>query len=452
MASSRGRGVQNNTRPSSFYPADSSKRDVLARSRAEDRRAEVVKVARREGRREDFGERARSSVAQRPECYDRFVRRSLRHAAIALASTALTSIAYVGCGTSSRPPILGGDDYDGGSVSSSDASGTFVLDSGPPVCPRGPDGGVCGCLDLPLLGDAPNLYFVLDRSGSMTTDNKWQTVRVAVADLIRKLGPRGRYGAAVFPDPRTNDCSAGLEVMAPRLGDAPAGTFGPTGQAFGFSTNFEAGGGTPTSSTLVALGTKLAALSGKTFVILATDGGPNCNDKTICDVTTCIPNIESSEGCTPNKAPNCCEGNNEACLDGDAAVNAVTTLKTAGIPTYVIGVPGSGPYASVLQRMALAGGTSRYYDVTTVDQAAFASAVSSIAAQITATCTFSLGQVPPDENMVNVYLDDVPITRDANGWKIEGSVVTLLGATCQKVLSGQALSVRVVAGCPTILK
>jgi hypothetical protein len=37
-----------------------------------------------------------------------------------------------------------------------------------------------------------------------------------------------------------------------------------------------------------------------------------------------------------------------------------------------------------------------------------------------------------------------------DGWTLDGATVTLLGASCQQVLSGAVLDVRVVAGCPTV--
>lgn len=385
------------------------------------------------------------------------MRRPSTRAGIAIALTACTAFGYAGCGDA-HPPLLGsefGHPSAGGSGDDAGdaASSSLDFDSGSgPICPKSSDGGTCGCLDLPLIGEAPNIYFVLDRSGSMLDSNKWNTIRAVVTDVMRKLGPRGRFGAAVFPDPRQDQCAAGIEVMAPMLGDSPAGTYGPTSSTFALSTKFDASGGTPTAATLAGLRNRIASFAGKTYVILATDGGPNCDDAITCDVDHCIPNIEGAPGCTTGSGPSCCDGNPQSCLDGAAAVSAVASLKTAGIPTYVVGVPGSAPYANVLSDMAQAGGTERYYDVTSADQAAFASVLSTIAAKITATCVFDLGQAPADPNMVNVYLDDTLVPRDAaNGWTISGDKVTLVGASCKSITDGKALQVRIVAGCPTVL-
>ncbi len=75
-----------------------------------------------------------------------------------------------------------------------------------------------------------------------------------------------------------------------------------------------------------------------------------------------------------------------------------------------------------------------------------------VAAQILATCTFVLSAVGnPDE--INVYLDDVLTPKsEGDGWKVDGNTVTLTGDTCRRVLAGDVLDVRVVSGCPTVIK
>ena len=52
---------------------------------------------------------------------------------------------------------------------------------------------------------------------------------------------------------------------------------------------------------------------------------------------------------------------------------------------------------------------------------------------------------------MNVLVDGAPVAASADaGWTLEGDAVTLHGPPCERVLSGQALDVRVVVGCPTI--
>ena len=329
-----------------------------------------------------------------------------------------------------------------------------------PMCSLGPEGGVCACTDQPLLVDTPNIYFVLDRSGSMAEMNKWGNVQQVLQQLAIALGPRASIGAAVFPDPSQDQCVPGTQVFAPRRGDTPAGTPGATTLALAkVLRGIPAAGGTPTATTLTALLPHLTSLPGKTYVVLATDGGPNCNASATCATDQCTRNVDNTSGCPPS-GPNCCTTQTaygpEACLDAQPSIDAVNAIAAAKIPVYVVGVPGSAPYAHLLDQLAQAGGTARtgepqYYAADTADQATLLHVLSSIAAKITATCTLDLGSVPPDPNLVNVFFDERAVPQmGPDGWTLDGSTVTLVGASCQKILSGNVLDVRVVAGCPTV--
>jgi hypothetical protein len=165
-------------------------------------------------------------------------------------------------------------------------------------------------------------------------------------------------------------------------------------------------------------------------------------------------------GCPPGGPPNCCDPNGasgpQGCLDGARAAAAVGALKASGIETFVLGIPGSAPYAAVLDQLAIAGGTSRgsepqYYRVDTADGDALGAALAAIAAKVTASCTFQLVQAPTAPGDVNVYVGGKVVPRDGpNGWTLIGTTLTLEGATCDDLLSGKAVSLRVVEGCPTV--
>jgi hypothetical protein len=367
-----------------------------------------------------------------------------------------------GCGSSYRPAPLG--DVEPKDASSDSTGQTFQSTAPVPLsCNLGPDGGVCACDDEPLLGDPPNLYFILDRSGSMAEDGKWATVASVVETLVVKLGPRAVVGVTVFPNPRSSDtCAAGIEVFPPTRGDAPAGRAGSSeSQLVQVLARIDANGGTPTAATIASVTPRLEALPGKTYVILATDGGPNCNATASCDYSQCELNIENAApGCPAAGPHDCCAdpmfGDATSCLDAQPTVDAVAALAASHIPVYVVGVPGSAPYATLLDQLAQAGGTARatppgYFAVDTADVAAFTSAIFGIAAAITGTCTLTLDAVPPDSTQVNVFLDEQVLPQaGADGWTLSGQTVTLLGGSCQKVLAGQVLDVRVVAGCPTL--
>jgi hypothetical protein len=388
--------------------------------------------------------------------------RKLRAAlAASLVAAAGVALAAPGC-SSELPPPLG---YAGGS-DSKDASYSDVpvIDNTPKPrsCSLGPDAGVCACLDVPLLEDAPNMYFVLDHSGSMAELDKWPTAQQVIEEVVLALGPRINVGFASFPDPVNAGCGPGYELMSTRAGDSPAGVVGPTYQELVFHlTTLSPSGGTPTAATLDTIYPALHALSGKTYAILVTDGGPNCDDIPSCTIDQCMVNIESSApGCLPDTAPNCCdpsEYGTSNCLDSAATTAAVTQLQQGGVPVYVVGVYGSGVYATLLDQLATAGGTAQateplYYRVDGTDSASLEAALSTIAAKITATCTFTVvGTITPGS--LNVFFGDDVVPQDpVNGWTLDGNVVTLVGTSCQEVLDGDVLEIHISSGCPTVIR
>jgi hypothetical protein len=364
-----------------------------------------------------------------------------------------------GCG-SERPPPAGTSGGTGVGVGAGGPGG-FVDDAGtggkPPGCGQKEDGSFCDCIDVPLFGDPPNMYFVLDRSGSMADGNKWAQVRIVVAQILRGLGPRANFGATVFPGLAESACAPAEQILPISPGDPP-GMDGPTTKKLITATQQPPSGGTPTAQALRAVLQTLSTAKGKSFVILATDGGPNCNNVASCAVNQCQPNIENVPGC-PTGGPSCCDppnGSPESCLDSAATTSAVAALKASGIPVYVIGLPGTATYGALLDQLALAGGTAqptspKYFKIDSSSESLLLAALKKIAAQIVASCVFTLKEAPASANLVNVYLDEKVVPKDpVNGWKLEGPVVTLLGDSCTRVLSGDVLDVRIITGCPTV--
>jgi hypothetical protein len=297
----------------------------------------------------------------------------------------------------------------------------------------------------------------------MIEHNKWSTIINVLGQLVVDLGPRVKIGAAVFPHTRTYqpECGPGVEVFSPTQGDTPAGWLGPTGVALLTTLgHLSPSGMTPTRITLEALQPQLRAMPGKTYVVLATDGGPNCNSTAACAADQCQLNIESVGACRPTGSNCCADSYQVDCNDGEPTKNAVAAIAASGIPVYVVGVPGSAPYAQLLNELAQAGGTARapdagagatqYYDVTSTDQAAFEVALRSVAAKVTGSCTMQLNTPPTDPTLVNVFLNENPLAQDGN-WTLTGQTVTIVDPkSCQSILNGDVLDVRVVVGCPTV--
>ena len=368
-------------------------------------------------------------------------------------------ITLLACG-SERPPTTDGT-YSASSSGAGGGGGGPFKDAGIPKlpgCGAQDNGSFCDCVDTPLFADPPNIYFALDRSGSMAQGNKWDQVRQVVAQVLRGLGPRANFGATVFPGFEQSSCALPKEVLPLSPGDPP-GVDGNTTTALLKATSGSPYGGTPTAQALRSVLQSLRNVTGKTFVILATDGGPNCNAGASCGFDQCMPNIESTPGCSPLGPLNCCEppeGFRESCLDAPATNSAVLALKAAGIDVYVVGLPGTATYGALLDQLAVSGGTAlptspKYYRVDSSGDNQLLVALKKIAAKIVATCEFKLKEAPKDPSKVNVYLDEVILPKDpVNGWKIESGTVTLLGSACAKVLAGDVLDVRIIAGCPTV--
>jgi hypothetical protein len=223
-------------------------------------------------------------------------------------------------------------------------------------------------------------------------------------------------------------------------------------------------GGTPISSTLQNLVPPLSGLNGATTVVLATDGAPNCNAAITCDSAHCIPDIESvvpAPGVVCGSTVNCCAPElfgTENCIDDDASVTPIEALFERGIKTYVIGLPGSEAYQSVLNRFATAGGTARtqtlstdplYYPVA--DVAELTQALKGIAVAISISCTVKLERAPDDWSYVNVYFDNKLLAMDPDhGWRqVDSDTLEIVGTSCSDLLSGDVFQVQITVGCKT---
>ncbi|EYF00831.1 vWA domain-containing protein [Chondromyces apiculatus] len=321
--------------------------------------------------------------------------------------------------------------------------------------------GLCGNeLHRPVITDVPNLYFLIDASGSMGTPvqgggTRYARVQDAAVDLVRRLGALINVGAALFPVGGGGDdgCAIGEQVLEVSPGDpyVKGQGKGPTTRAFEEALTIQPFGGTPTAATVEALTPGLAAIAGKTVVVLATDGGPNCNYEASCGASACIPYLEGS--CDAS----CCAPGGlsgpSGCVDRADTVAAVATLSAMGVDVVVIGIPGSEVYGDVLDDMAVAGGAPRfvspyYYKVDDLD--ALGGVLAEIAGGLI-SCTFALESAPPEAGQTNVYFDkEVLPYSEENGWRwLSEAEVELMGEACTRWKMGQVQEVQIVSGCPT---
>jgi hypothetical protein len=394
-------------------------------------------------------------------------RRSPWPTSLLAAGAILGSLGAVIAACSSRANPPGLTSASSSASGNGGAGGDYFVGAGGNTAPPPDAGYLCGQLITQVHKDPPNLYFVLDTSGSMATAvglaTRFSLVHAAAVDLVDSLGGLINVGAALFPLAVSNDdaCHAGGEVLPVTPGDMlDVATFSKL-------TNVAPFGGTPTAATLEALYPTLTKLPGRTIVVLATDGGPNCNAVAKCGAEDCMSNIESACNqamcCSPG-GPSCCGPDTPQgpldCIDRQASIDAVAKLAAAGVRVYVVGVPGSETYGSVLDQMALVSGAPQiappfYYKVE--DYSSLSGTLGSIAA-LEVSCKFDLETPPPDPSLVNVYLDDEVILHDPiDGWVWElvynggpQHVIELRGAACQELKSGRVKQVQIAAGCPTM--
>ncbi len=383
--------------------------------------------------------------------------------ASALRPWPLLALALSGCGPSeTRPPYL--DDSSTSGVTAEEGEDEFVV-----PMPRPPKTGECepSEFELPLL--RPNFYFVLDASESMTlrlpdTSNRdrFTAARLAITDMLRAVGDRVHFGAALFPSGEGNGCHAGGEVFPMRRGDPSNadGANGPGVAALAFTLAKRVpSGATPIRETLQILRPRLEALEGPVFVFLLTDGAPNCSQRP-CSAAGCIPNLEQqwlTEDIACDSDFNCCapELFPHLCLDDSATLEELRLFSERGIRTFVIGLPGSAPFAGVLDSMAVAAQTARdatprYYPTTdTVD---LALTLSDLAQKLTVDCTLTLER--PTTRPVLVVADEATLApgEDTWRWLAEGSQLQLVGSTCQAWKAGEISNIKLVQDCTVLIR
>jgi hypothetical protein len=337
----------------------------------------------------------------------------------------------------------------------------------------------CGTTQVMASSVPVNILLVIDKSGSMDqplgTSSRWSAMKAALAAALDKVKANIAFGLEFFPNGK--DVAQSCDVPA---GDAAIvipvgpGTATVPGITKAFDDNHPAGG-TPTAAALARAYDYFTvgagkALTGDRFVLLATDGGPDCNAGLTCPTATCTLNLDDPQrSCGPRAADgtaaNCCDAKlpngPSGCLDDAATTAQVQNLAAAGVKTFVVGIPGTEVYGKSLDQFAMAGGETNpsappsYFAVSdSGGVAGLTSVFSAITTRLIKTCNLQLQSDPPDTNQLNVSVDGTLVPAGPNGWHLDTSTkpptVVLDGATCAKVQMNGANSVQVVYGCPTI--
>jgi hypothetical protein len=203
--------------------------------------------------------------------------------------------------------------------------------------------------------ELPAMFIVQDRSGSMddtpnggnpsaSDPSKWSIAQQEVPALAAQFANRLRFGVGMYPS-EASSCGAGNVVSAI--------SYVASDVEVAYA-NSDTTGSTPTASALNASRNYLLglALTTPVYVLLITDGMPNCTTSPTSDT-----------------------------------LSAARALKNAGIKVYVVGFGNavtSGNNKALLDEVALEGGTNSSYSVT--NRAELAQALALIAGNASNCC------------------------------------------------------------------
>lgn len=233
---------------------------------------------------------------------------------------------------------------------------------------------------------------------------KWNTLKGLIIDsggFLDSTKASARHGLAIFPHPDTSAdaCRSGLV-------DVPvAGTPGASADAIKAKlATYAPGGGTPSADMLRTIANEATMgeePSTKRYVVLVTDGLPNCN-----------ATIAACGACTnAGGDPSTFCGDKRNCLDDQNLVTAVKQLKAKNIDTFVIGFGGafvSDVAKNTLNAAALAGGqpasgTTTFYQAGSADDL---KAILKHVEQVIQQCNFSLDSAPQKADLLEVTVSD----------------------------------------------
>jgi len=335
----------------------------------------------------------------------------------------------------------------------------------------------CGVTSVEASFSAANVLLVIDKSSSMDDQpqgfelKKWDALKAALAPALSAVEDEMSFGLLLYPFSKQTeiplDCFEGCCEVPQGPAALEVGIEPGVASASKVMAALDAaapGGGTPTAAALDAALAYFTTgdgkdLKGDRFVLLATDGGPNCGENSsICAADHCTPNLD---GLCPAAQGNCCRGEGSYCLDDAAVLQKIRALADASVPTFVIGIPGTESYAEYLNAFATAGGVpnpqkpSAYYAVSAaggVDE--LTRTFGDISTHLVRSCEVDLGPMAPDKRLVNVAVDcDIVPSDDGAGWEISDQAQTTLvlaGDTCSRVKREGARRIDVVYGCPTV--
>jgi von Willebrand factor type A domain len=343
------------------------------------------------------------------------------------------ALAVVACGSDKK-----GLDGLGGNATGDDSSADGGSRDG------GRDGSqketLCGKHAVKSDHAIPDMLIVLDRSASMAPGgndrrtDRWRGSATAVSQLVTSYGTGVNFGLMTFPGGgQQGGGRGGFSQASCTPGQVDVEVGPDNGAAINRAiAGMGPGGFTPTAATLEAALTVIGSpttadqdVSAVKYVLLVTDGDPNCS-------ATFMPGAGGGGG-SPDDP-----------LGRMQTIAAIQKLTDAGIQTYVVGYETAGTdFAGQLDLMAAAGGTGEDMHRSVESAADLAATFDELASNAT-TCSYRLVE-KVDVSFVSVTVGGKPRKYETD-WRLEsdGRTVTLVGTACADAKKGGVFTVDVV--------
>ncbi len=347
----------------------------------------------------------------------------------------------------------------------------------------------------------PNLMLLVDKSGSMdlpidpalpacgscgsktnpcnvvSCPTRWSELSIAVDGFLANNPTVARYGLAFFPEPQTDVCAptsrTAVDVPPPGPDDSDATLQGLASAARNALATVRSqnapgptgtGGGTPTGASFHFFDAyaPLGDDQRFNFLLLLTDGLPNCNVDAAAQNGGCI--------CTVS-GPSCPA---TGCLDKAQTVAEIANLAAArSIQTVIVGFgaeTGASDAAGTLEAMAEAGGYPRQCPGADHDQAcgpgdgcvgglcqrrffqandaaSLGAALAQISASLgTKACAVDVSPEPSDASLISVSVNGARTESGPDTWAYlppaqspSGNPVVLFqGALCESIVTSSS--------------
>jgi hypothetical protein len=294
-----------------------------------------------------------------------------------------------------------------------------------------PDEDVCGVQEFDRKPKPAEVLLVLDRSGSMENEldsgeTRWEAIVPTLVSAIDATSAGIWWGLKSYPElDDTEQCAAESIVATIHvpIAESSGGTVVTAVQA-----TTPLGDGTPTGDAirfgLQHMRERAMLSDNPKFMLLATDGEPNCpEDDDALDYTTA----------------------------------ALADALAEGFPTFIVGVDtDDDDTVENLDAMAVAGGRPRAGDTSfylASTQAEIEEALLEITGEI-ASCIFDLDPPPPVPDNIAVDFDGMRAERDPSlqdGWeytKDDHTQLEVYGPFCERIKTDGQSDVNIKYGCP----